>query len=201
MNPLLLVDSYKIHHYPMYPAGMTKLYSNFTPRKSRIEGIDGVVVFGIQHFILEYLIERFNNDFFKTKLRNLKTYSSYRGKMLLKDDIINEYKRHCPVDTSHVEVPIKSKRSVDYIIIDDICDGGATFLNIAKEIRNNHFKSLYDIKIYLIVTHGIFSKGFDELSKYFDGIYCTNSYSNLINNKADWSYSKSQEIVKQLNVF
>jgi nicotinamide phosphoribosyltransferase len=38
MNPLLLVDSYKIHHTRMYPDGMTKLYSNFTPRKSRIEG-------------------------------------------------------------------------------------------------------------------------------------------------------------------
>lgn len=87
MNPLLYVDSYKIHHTRMYPDGMTKLYSNFTPRKSRIEGINEVVVFGIQHFVKEYLIKKFNQDFFATD----------------KDRMINEYKRHCPVDTKHIE--------------------------------------------------------------------------------------------------
>jgi ribose-phosphate pyrophosphokinase len=66
----------------------------------------------------------------------------------------------------------------DLIIVDDICDGGQTFINIAK-----HFKENYgDLKgkIYLIITHGIFSKGFHELCDYFDGIYCTNSYSNTL---------------------
>lgn len=64
----------------------------------------------------------------------------------------------------------------DYIIIDDICDGGATFINIAKEIK----KAYSCNHIYLIVTHGIFSKGFYELCDYFDGIYCTNSYSDTL---------------------
>lgn len=64
----------------------------------------------------------------------------------------------------------------DIIIVDDICDGGATFINIAKEIRNTEG---FNNKICLIVTHGIFSKGFNELSEYFDNIYCTNSYSNV----------------------
>lgn len=104
MNPLLLVDSYKIHHNRMYPEGMTKLYSNLTPRKSRIEGIDGVVVFGIQHFILTYLIEKFNKDFFKTHLfvpRSNPQYSDWKEQ--LKKQVIDEYKRHCPVDTAHIE--------------------------------------------------------------------------------------------------
>ena len=65
----------------------------------------------------------------------------------------------------------------DFIIIDDICDGGATFINIAKSIKEQI--SDYKGKIYLIVTHGIFSKGFEELNKYFDGIYCTNSYKDI----------------------
>jgi nicotinamide phosphoribosyltransferase len=99
MNPLLLVDSYKIHHTKMYPDGMTKLYSNFTPRKSRIAGVDKVVVFGIQHFILEYLIEKFNKDFFKSYERE-----TLRGsESEIKKEIISEYKRHCNVDTAHVE--------------------------------------------------------------------------------------------------
>jgi len=87
INPLLLVDFYKIHHNKMYPENMTFLYSNFTPRKSRIEGIDSVVVFGIQHFIKEYLINSFNENFFQVS----------------KSDIIEEYKRHCQVDTKHIE--------------------------------------------------------------------------------------------------
>lgn len=64
----------------------------------------------------------------------------------------------------------------DLIIVDDICDGGATFINIAKKVKELSDIYTHKGKIYLIVTHGIFSKGFDELNKYFDGIYTTNSY-------------------------
>jgi ribose-phosphate pyrophosphokinase len=93
---------------------------------------------------------------------------------------------------SKVEIPISTQLlDKDIIIIDDICDGGATFLNIAKKL-----KQIYTGKIYLIVTHGIFSKGFDELNKYFDGIYCTNSYRDI----CDIEYDQKSN-VKQLNVF
>jgi len=85
----------------------------------------------------------------------------------------------------------------DFIIIDDICDGGRTFINIAKEIRNN-IGSFYNQKIYLIVTHGIFSNGFKELSQYFDGIYCTNSYSN-VGDLAGNDLEKTN--TKQLNIY
>lgn len=83
----------------------------------------------------------------------------------------------------------------DIIIIDDICDGGATFINLSKFIKR-HSHQDFKGKIYLIVTHGIFSKGFEELSKYFDGIYCTNSYRDV----ADDEYGEKTN-VKQLNVF
>lgn len=85
----------------------------------------------------------------------------------------------------------------DIIIIDDICDGGATFINLAKFIKR-HSHSDFKCKIYLVVTHGIFSKGFEELSKYFDGIYCTNSYRDFSEYcEIGWDKSK----LKQLNVF
>lgn len=86
----------------------------------------------------------------------------------------------------------------DLIIIDDICDGGATFLNIAKAIKKTE---LFYGKIYLIVTHGIFSKGFKELNQYFDGIYCTNSYSDLNSPEMSLKYDNTLHKVKQLNVF
>jgi ribose-phosphate pyrophosphokinase len=95
-----------------------------------------------------------------------------------------------------VNVPYEDEhcRNKDFIIIDDICDGGATFINIAKELK--HYAP--SNKIYLIVTHGIFSKGFEELSNYFDGIYCTNSYKDI---SCDGTYKLYPNGVKQLNIF
>lgn len=62
--PILLKDFYKVSHIFQYPAGTQSVYSNLTPRGSRIEGIDKVVVFGIQYFVKEYLIKQFNEGFF-----------------------------------------------------------------------------------------------------------------------------------------
>lgn len=99
LNPLLLVDFYKPHHQDMYPHNMTQLYSNFTPRKSRIIGIDSVVVFGIQHFVLEYLIEKFNKNFFGHR-SNIVTPLEKQG---FKERIISQYKRHILIDTTRIE--------------------------------------------------------------------------------------------------
>lgn len=55
----LLCDFYKVSHREQYPKGTEKIYSTWTPRESRIEGIDHVVAFGFQSFIKEYLIDYF----------------------------------------------------------------------------------------------------------------------------------------------
>lgn len=59
----------------------------------------------------------------------------------------------------------------NYLIVDDICDGGATFLSLANEIRKHD--PFCQISLY--VTHGIFSKGLDRLRETFKFIYTTNS--------------------------
>lgn len=94
---------------------------------------------------------------------------------------------------TETKVPIKYnhwKENESIIIVDDICDGGRTFINIAKEIKLKDIDNR--VKLYLIVTHGIFSSGNEELEKYFDYIYCTNSYKDV-----DGKINR----VKQLNVF
>ncbi len=55
----------------------------------------------------------------------------------------------------------------DLLVVDDLCDGGATFIELAKKIKRDRPNSLS-----LYVTHGIFSKGLDELFNYYDNIYC-----------------------------
>lgn len=60
---LLLCDFYKTVHSEQYPKNMTKIVSYFTPRMSRVEDTH-LVMFGLQAFIKQYLIEYFNENFF-----------------------------------------------------------------------------------------------------------------------------------------
>jgi ribose-phosphate pyrophosphokinase len=55
----------------------------------------------------------------------------------------------------------------DFIIIDDICDGGRTFIELAKTLQSAGAN-----KLYLYVTHGIFSKGLEVLKPYFSHVFC-----------------------------
>lgn len=105
MNPLLYTDFYKVHHNNMYPEGMTLLYSNFTPRKSRIAGVNKVVFFGLQHFILEYLIKAFNYEFFMFSKEQREHLIANEGQSLLnriRDKKLETYSRHIPVSTEHI---------------------------------------------------------------------------------------------------
>ncbi|WGD33557.1 nicotinate phosphoribosyltransferase [Olleya sp. YS] len=64
MNPLLYTDGYKVDHRRQYPDKTTLVYSNWTPRMSRIKDVNQVVFFGLQYFIKKYMIEDFNTNFF-----------------------------------------------------------------------------------------------------------------------------------------
>lgn len=57
-----------------------------------------------------------------------------------------------------------------YLVVDDICDGGGTFLGLAEEFRPNVTADLY-------VTHGIFSSpgNLYMLKKNYGKLYCTDS--------------------------
>lgn len=73
VNPLNLTDSYKVGHHAMYPKGMHYLQSNFTPRSSRVVGVNKVVFFGLQAFLKDVLETQFNKGFFE---RNAETVIS-----------------------------------------------------------------------------------------------------------------------------
>lgn len=73
----ILCDFYKISHRAMYPVGTEIVYSTWTPRTSRIKGVDNVVAFGAQAFIKEYLMDVFQEHFFSRP----------------KDEVIAEYSR------------------------------------------------------------------------------------------------------------
>jgi ribose-phosphate pyrophosphokinase len=57
------------------------------------------------------------------------------------------------------------------LVLDDICDGGRTFIELAELLRE-----LKPAKLELAVTHGIFSKGFGIVGDYYDSVYTTDSF-------------------------
>lgn len=63
-----------------------------------------------------------------------------------------------------------------FLIVDDICDGGGTFIGLAESIK----KTNPNVKLSLWVNHGIFSKGVDSLLRVFQNVYTTDSTENAI---------------------
>lgn len=57
------------------------------------------------------------------------------------------------------------------VIVDDICDGGRTFISVGEMIRRTQPRVT---KLSLHVTHGIFSQGLDKLYEVFDTVTCYN---------------------------
>lgn len=78
----------------------------------------------------------------------------------------------------------------DVIVFDDIADGGATFIELAKVCKKKNCG-----KFYLFVTHGIFSKGLDYLLyNGVDNIFFTNSFKDIDDNR--FKYFDVLKIVK-----
>ena len=73
LNPLLFTDSYKLSHIFMYPDGLEYVQSNYTNRKSRIDGINHVVHFGLQAWLTD-LTQNFEEFFRTPKSRVLRKY-------------------------------------------------------------------------------------------------------------------------------
>lgn len=90
-NVLNYKDGYKTDHRRQYPIGTEKVYSNFTPRESRIPGVNKIVVFGLQYFVKEYLVNRFNTMFFSQP----------------KDVVVASYKRRLDTYLGKDSVPVE----------------------------------------------------------------------------------------------
>lgn len=95
--PTILCDFYKISHRIAYPKGTEVIYSNFVPRSTKyLPQADGIIVFGIQAFIKEYLMKTFQKYFFE--LPKEVAMQQYREIIGASFDIPDEN-----VDVSHLE--------------------------------------------------------------------------------------------------
>lgn len=80
---------------------------------------------------------------------------------------------------------VEDEVSGNILIVDDISDGGASFMYLAKELKAKGAK-----KVGLYVTHGIFPKGLDSLKEYVDFIFCSNIIGTYINNEDIWRFNE-----------
>lgn len=91
----MAIDFYKADHRRQYPEGTEFVYSNFTPRSSRLANVlddfdDRVVFIGLQGFIKRFLIDEWNKGFFQQP----------------KDDVIKKYKRRMDTSLGEGAVPV-----------------------------------------------------------------------------------------------
>lgn len=93
MNPITLIDGYKLDHRRQYPADTRRVYSNWTPRSSRIEGQDRVVFFGLQAFLEKYLTDLMSSEFFQQPAN--KVCGSYLNR-------VNAYLGHNQIGNEHI---------------------------------------------------------------------------------------------------
>lgn len=72
--------------------------------------------------------------------------------------------------------------SDELLVVDDICDGGKTFIEFAKYIKSSD-KEFFKRKLHLHVTHGFFTRGMETINallEYYDTIHYTFYYNKEI---------------------
>lgn len=67
------------------------------------------------------------------------------------------------------ELPDINLQNYKVLIVDDICDGGGTFIPLAELLKEKGAS-----EVSLLVSHGIFSRELESLGPAIDNIYCAN---------------------------
>lgn len=74
-------------------------------------------------------------------------------------------------------------------IVDDICDGGGTFLPLAEELKLKGAK-----EVHLYVTHGIFAKGLNVFRGKIDKLHVYQTVGTYVNSKDILDFNNGLEV-------
>jgi nicotinamide phosphoribosyltransferase len=118
LNPATLVDGYKIDHRRQYPQGTEIVVSNLTARSTRRKNTDKVVFAGLQYFLKEFLINQWNENFFKQDIEKVaadfnRRINNYLGPNQVGDEHIRDLHKlgYLPIEIvalpEGTEYPIK----------------------------------------------------------------------------------------------
>lgn len=114
------------------------------------------------------------------------------SKINWKGDLVaaNKYRSISDGNIESLELSKNDFGGKDVLIVDDICVGGRTFIELAKKLKEKNVG-----KLYLYISHGVFSNGFKELNQHFDGIFTTDSRKDFFNDK-EFSLKNDNEMHK-----
>lgn len=162
MDSLILADFYKMGHYNMYPEGTTRIYDNITPRKSRIKGIDEIVVFGLQYFIKEYLQKQWDREFFdKPKGEVIHAYKRMMDATLGPDSVSMEHieKLH---DLGYLPLKIKALPE------GSLCPVGVPMLTIINTVDHaywlpNYLETILSTSVWQSCTSATIAREYKKL--------------------------------------
>ena len=86
-----------------------------------------------------------------------------------------------------IDKVVEYKEGNEISVVDDLCDGGGTFVGIAVKLRE-----LNPSKLNLVVTHAVQKDGIERVSGFYDQVIITNSYK-------DWKGLPSNVIIENLS--
>lgn len=138
MPAMLMCDFYKVAHREQYPDKTQVIFSTWTPRTSRIDGIEEVVHFGLQGFTKEMLIDYFNDNFFNRP----------------KDEVVAEYVRYmkyCLFQNVTYTKHIEDLHDLGYlpISIRAVDEGTAVPIRVPMVVVNNTDERFFWLVNYL----------------------------------------------------
>ena len=156
----------------------------FHPHSDKVEFIDNCIITSNQSFVeaaildvKSYTFNRFpywvipDSGAFKTQFKQIENIEYPNFITCMKS------RNH---ETGGIEtvVNVGDLSGQACFIVDDICLGGRTFIQIAQKLREKNCGELY-----LIISHGVFNQGIEHLLEYFDYIYTTDSICNIEHEK------------------
>ena len=179
----LMLDDYKLRHHEQYPQDTTEVYSNMTARSGKLSNITnnkGVVFFGLQLFILDYLIDDWYDHFFNVDVEEvLALYSSDSGMKLSELEHIRNLHK-----LGYLPLEIKALSEGSYVPY------GIPFLTI----RNTHPEFAW-------LTNSIESVLSTELWPMIAAITTTAEYLRVFNYYAELTGSSKEAVPYQAHNF
>ena len=158
----------------------------FHPHSDKVEFIDNCIITSNQSFVEDAILdinsykEYFDlkpywvipdSGAFKTQFKQIENIEYLNFITCMKS------RNH---ETGDIETVVNTDNLLgrDCFIVDDICLGGRTFIQIAQKLREKNCG-----KLYLIVSHGVFNQGIEHLLEHFDYIYTTDSIYSIEHRK------------------
>lgn len=184
ISPIFAIDGYKLGHRAQYPNGTTRVYSNFTPRANKylkspffkaLRGDEGspILWVGAQTFMLQWLVDEFQNNFFKKDAHEVveKFRASVNSYLFTDFDVKPFYDLH-----ALGYLPIHVKAVPEGSVVQVKCPP-ITIINTIDEFYwiPNYLETLMSAELWPVATSGTTALSFRLMSEYFAELTCDNN--------------------------